>query len=255
MTALGICESTSFAIMPSNVSHLQSPADWLREQARGHGMTVTDVARRSDVDQGALSRAMKRGGPSREVLRTIANALKWTIPDAVLLAAPPGRSTGPQRVAKRGAIPALSRIPTAQPVDQLAVWTTYPREEPWFYYNDQEIVETVARPSALQSAQHIMAIRMPNASMSPWRQPDEFIVLALRRPVAPGNHALVRLVPRARPNETELSLIARIDRMPEGDKPPAMTIYNLRGGVPDMKFFAYVSMIRVLEWSEVSGLS
>lgn len=239
--------------MAKTVTATMSPTDWLRARAAEDGLFVSDVAKRAQINQGALSRALRNGGPSRAVLEVIAEAMGWEVPPHIMAIARPGRAAGPHRVAQRGAVPKPTR--TAVPADHIAVWTTYPREDPWFFYNDHEVVETVSRPASLRSAQHITAIRMPNATMAPWRQPDEFVILALRRPVAPGNHALIRLIPRARPNDPEMSLIARIDRMPEGDKPPSMTIYSLKGGLPDMRFFSFASMLRILEWPEIAGLS
>lgn len=232
---------------------LTSPADWLRQRAKAADTHITDIARRSGVDPAALSREMKKNGPSRTVLQLIGRALGWQVPPEILAQARPGKAAGANRARRGHQTP--NPQPRIVPADEMEVWTTYPREGPWFFYNDHEVVETAPRPPALQTAQHIAAIRMPNMTMMPWRQPDEFVVLALRRQVTAGNHALVRLISRARPNDPELCLIARIDRLPDGDQPPLMTIYNAPSAALDMRYFSFASMIRILEWPEVAGLA
>jgi transcriptional regulator with XRE-family HTH domain len=157
-------------------------------EAKGHNQK--SLERASGVKQSQISRA-RRGKVSNLVLQRLADSLGVAVPPHLLAATVPGRrprgapETAPALAASTGARPMRAGF------DVPIFHTLFVGRGPSFYLQSAP-TSFAWRPPILGRARNAFMLRMPDHSMSPWRERDEPIYCDPDRAIENARHALVQ---------------------------------------------------------------
>lgn len=122
-----------------------------------------------------------------------------------------------------------------------------------FHKNTAPLEEVLAPPGLLRR-RRVFAVRMPDASMQPWRRPNELVFIDPTWTVAEGDHALVEVNNGAEPDGHPLFAVRRFLG---SDRRGLVYRLGRHWGSPEVEEVQrkmIPSMQRVLEWPEVTGL-
>lgn len=176
------------------VDPAQSPGQWLAAIMRAHQVDQVQLEAISDIDQTTISRVLKSGRASDRVMKRLAATLKVPLPPEVLAQTVRGRrargAPEPEISAARGS--SLTGAKPTRPGFDVPVWHAFLiRHGPLFLLQTAPS-EFAWRPPCLSSARRAFMLRMPGASMDPWRTEAEPIFFDPDADIATARHALLQ---------------------------------------------------------------
>lgn len=190
---------------------------WIDALLRRTGRNLTELASAAGLAQTTLTEARRGTRPlTARTLTALADAFHTPAPAELLAALPAGRERG--RASMAAARKTASRFvlqPEAPPLGRRVQLLATPRDiaAPFFRINFLAVTDTAPRPAGIADAKHVFALRMPDDGMAPWRRQGELLYVDPVRPVAPGRHVLLRMMPRADPNGMEAFTVALFEDM------------------------------------------
>lgn len=231
------------------------PAAGTTPAALGEWLIATMAARRIDqvalehltgIDQTTISRA-RQGRMSDRVLLRIAQALKVEAPAELLRLTTRGRRPrgAPELSAATAAMLTGAR-PQRAGAD-VPVYHAMPHQRGPAFLLQTAVVEFAWRPPTLASCRRAFMLRMPDASMEPWRQPSEPVYCDPDRDVAQARHVLVAL-DTGEPHD--LWLVCAPTSAPEIGAPIAARLHNARRGTL-LPALPVRRAIAIIEWPDL----
>lgn len=219
---------------------------WVRDLMARRGVDQVMLEHISGVDQTAISRARK-GQVSDTKLLQIAAALKVPVPPELLRVTVRGRRPrgAPELPAAGGALITGAR-PQRAGFD-VPVYPILPHARGPAFLLQTAVSEFTWRPPALAGARRAFVLRMPDATMAPWRQPHEAIYCDPDREAAGARHAALQLDAG---EAHDLWVICAMDQPPTPGAPPAAHLYHPRRGAP-IPALPVRRAITIVEWPEL----
>lgn len=215
---------------------------WLAATMKAHGHNQQTLAAQSGVKQSQISRAL-RGQVSDLVLQRLATTLRKEVPAEILALTVRGRrprgapETTPAAAAATGARPQRAGF------DVPIYHALFVGRGPAFYL--QAAPTAFAwRPPILATARNAFMLRMPDNSMSPWREQDEPIYCDPDRSAAAARHALVMFEDR---KALDPCLICRLLAPPQPGQPLQGSLHRPPRGFT-MPTAPVRRAIAILEW-------
>jgi transcriptional regulator with XRE-family HTH domain len=215
--------------------------DYLERVTRETGLSLSEIARRAKLATTTLTRFMsadddKKRSLRRSTLRAIEQVTRIPLPPELAAAA---RGMEPSEEAQ------LDERPATVPL--FALYGAPDHND--FLRNDQ--TDIAPRLPGIAHNMRVYAVRMPDASMQPWRQANELIYIDPTRFAAPGDHALVELAHPRDPNHPRS--VFRIRRIVARNRDGGLRLAAHDGSdtetVPRERV---LGAHRALEWTEVS---
>lgn len=205
--------------------------------------TPTELARKAKVAPSTLTRMLGAEGPLHhprgETLRALERASRTPLPPELHAIAHPDLAGAPQ-----GAAEGEMNIPVRALVGT--------RHEGLFHLN-REPFEWARRLPGLARRLRVYAVRMPDDSMTPWRQPNELVHVDPTWAVSDGCHVLVSLANTKEANGDEFVCIRRFRGRDRQGGVALLERYGVLGEVDRVPQNQILSMHRILEWAEVVG--
>jgi phage repressor protein C with HTH and peptisase S24 domain len=215
--------------------------DYLERVTRETGLTLTEIARRAKLAPTTLTRFMSRDDDKHSLrpstLRAVEQVSRVPLPPELAAAARGMEPTSDQAAEERpGTVPLFSLYAASDHGD--------------FLRNDQP-TDIAPRLPGIAHNMRVYAVRMPDASMAPWRQPNELVYIDPTRFASAGDHALVELSHPRDPNHPRS--VFRIRRIAARNRDGSLRLTPYDGGeteaVPRERV---LGVHRVLEWPEAS---
>lgn len=215
--------------------------DYLERVRRETGFTLTEIARRAKLSPTTLTRFMAREDEQHSLrpstLRAIEQATRVNLPPE-LAAAARGMDPTPEHGAEErpGAVPLFALYGTSEHGD--------------FLRNEQP-TDIAPRLAGIAHNMRVFAVRMPDASMAPWRQPNELLYIDPTRFASAGDHALVEMSHPRDPDHPRN--VFRIRRIVARNRDGSLRLASYDGGeVETVPRERVVAVHRALEWTEAS---
>ena len=229
---------------------LASLAEWLSARMHARGLNQVEMERLTGIDQTNISRYMKgKQAISDRVLPILEKAVQSTAPEKLARTAVKGRTPrGFNDTNVKGAL--TSPITGAHPSrasHDVPVWLAMPIDKGPLFLLQNAPSEFAWRPQPLGAARRSFMLRMPDESMSPWREANEPIYFDPDADIVSARHALLQFDIGA-PQDS--SLICRLLAPPRIGAPAKASLYNDRRKtvVPDAPVRR---IIPAIEWSRL----
>lgn len=227
-------------------------------------LSGAELARRADIQQPTLSK-MDLG--QRGVSKTFADKLAVALDVPVeALYAPVGTPlAGTGRIARQPVAPFITAPPNARfapdapeypaaglmPRDVPVFGTAQGGEDGAFELNSiGGPIDYVRRPPGLAGMRNVFAIYVEGDSMSPWREPGQFVYIHPTRPAAVGDYVVVE-IPAADSADPPLAYIKQLVKRSSDEvivrqfNPAQILSFALLPGV---------RVLRVIDWHEALGI-
>jgi transcriptional regulator with XRE-family HTH domain len=215
--------------------------DYLERVRRETNLTYTEIARRAGLSPTTLTRYMSREDEQhnlrRATLKAIEQATKVSLP-AELAAAASGMA------------------PIIEPIQEesartVPLFALYGAPGHFDYVRNDQPSDVAPRLPGIAHNLKVFALRMPDASMAPWRRPNELLYIDPTRVAAVGDHALIEMAhPR---DENHPRSVFRIRRIVARNRDGSLRLASYDTEVIETVARDKVLAVhRVLEWNEAS---
>lgn len=215
---------------------------YLDEAMRAVGAdTPTHLARKARIAPSTLTRMLKEGGPEHQpradTLRQIERVSRVPLPPELAAIARPEASGLPAHAVEgEVTVPVRALVGT--------------RHDGLFLLN-REPLEWTRRLPGLARRLRVFAVRMPDDSMTPWRQPNELVHIEPTWAVADGCHVLAYLRNTNDRDGDDLVCIRRFRGRDRAAGHVLLESYRILGETQRIPEKDVLLMQRVLEWPEV----
>lgn len=212
-------------------------AGYVRTILEQTGWSQNKLATRSGINAATISR-MKNGERQtrHSTLRALETASRVPLPPELVAAGAPDMLPGGD-TEKQDRVPVYAMIGSSSPQD---------------WYRNETMPDAVARPPGLAEARAVYAFRMPDASMAPWRRPNELVFVNPHWAVAEGDHVLAELNhPTDQNHSRQFYRVRRFLGFSRNGRRLLAYATGTEETIPDRQV---VNMYRILEWPEVLGI-
>lgn len=227
--------------------------EWILELKSQTGLELTNLARHAGLNQSTVTRPVNDPTNTKpitaQVLRRLSEAFGKPLPANVLEHLDPGRPR--ERTNIRPARKSKASTEITTPVlewkisKDVPIWGSILKTPGTPFELNREVVAYAPRLPGIIGAKAVFAIRMPDESMSPWRQPDEYIYVDANRPVKSGDHVLIEYIRTDAPKSDLLCVFAQF-------RNGQYWQYGPRAYITDRITIA--QRWRILEWAECVGM-
>lgn len=220
--------------------------EWLRATMEARHVDQVTLEHLTGIDQTTISRA-RNGRMSDRVLLQLAQGLKVPVPPDLLALTTKGRRPrGAPELAPSGSTLITGARPNRAGTD-VPVYPTFLYDRGPAFLLQNVATEFAWRPPAIAACRRSFMLRMPDASMAPWRQAMEPIYCDPDRDFAAGQHALVQL-DTGEPHD--LWVICAPTETPVAGKPLAARLYHPRRG-SQIPALPVRKAITIVEWPDL----
>ena len=211
-------------------------AEYVTDLVGRDGWNKRKLATVTGIDPSYVTRMVKgERNASAEVLKKMADQTGVPLPPELLAVLPP---EGPAQTAGMGLV-------------DVPLYTLIPAAGGGAAYRSNVVSDRAPRLPGIIHARDVMAVRMPDDSMSPWRQPSEMIYLQPGWAVARGDHVLAELPHPTDPDSPNSVFVVRqVAQIRQGE----LTLATYDGAAPvKLRRGEYLALTRVMEWSELTA--
>lgn len=206
--------------------------------------TPTELARKARIAPSTLTRMLKEGGPTHsprpETLRQIERVSRVPLPPELANIAHPDLVGAPAATAE-GELNIPVRALVGTRIDGR-------------YLLNREPFEWTRRLPGLARRLRVFAVRMPDDTMAPWRQPNEMVFVDPTWAIADGCHVVVYFPNTMESDGEEMVSIRRFRGRDRQAGMIRLEDYTLRGNVTELPTTKVLMMHRVVEWTEAAGI-
>lgn len=214
---------------------------YLERVTRETGLTLTEVARRARLAPTTLTRFMSREDDKHSLrpstLRAVEQVTRVPLPPELAAAA-------------RGMEAQADQAPEEQP-GTVPLFALYGALDHGDYLRNEQPTDMAPRLPGIARNMKVYAVRMPDASMEPWRHANELVYVDPTRFASPGDHALVELSHPRDPDHPRS--IFRIRRIIARNRDGSLRLSSyVEQDVETVPRERVLGVHRVLEWTEAS---